>query len=124
MILIDANDDITQGLIGSNIHNQTGDARMKLHIKSFSITSLIIGTIPMLILFSWCSINGFGIEMVRLFESIHPSGGLSIFNNMDNSLLDRLPGIIINTAYTALDSFIFGITFSSLYNFLISKFES
>lgn len=97
---------------------------MKLHIKSFSITALIIGTIPLLILFTWCSINGFGIELVRLFESIHPSGGLSIFNNMDKSLLDRLPGIIINTAYAALDSFIFGITFSSLYNFFISIFES
>jgi hypothetical protein len=115
---------ITIVLTRANITKITGDARMKLHIKSFCITALIIGTMPLLILFIWCSINGFGIEVVRIFESIHPSGGLSIFNNLDKSLLNRLPGIIINTAYAALDSFIFGITFSSLYNFFISKFES
>src|SRR4030042_2545934 len=97
---------------------------MKLNIKWFSVTTLIIGTIPFLILFIWCSVNGFGVELVRIFESIHPNGGLSIFNNIDESFISRLPGIIINTAYAALDSFIFGITFSSLYNLFLTKLET
>lgn len=96
---------------------------MKLSIKWFSITALIIGTIPLMILFIWCSINNFGIEIVKLFEALHPSAGLSIFNNINNTLVDRIPGIIINTAYAALDFLIIGFAFSSLYNFFINKFE-
>lgn len=97
---------------------------MKLNIKWFSITTLIIGTIPLLILFIWCSINSFGIEIVRLFESIHPSGGLSIVENINNNILTRIPGIIINTIYAALDSLILGFAFSTLYNFFITRFDS
>lgn len=97
---------------------------MKLNIKWFSITTLIIGTVPMLILFVWCSINNFGIEVVRLFESIHPNGGLSIIENIDANVAARIPGIVINTMYAALDSLILGFAFSALYNFFISFSEN
>lgn len=97
---------------------------MKLNIKWFSITMLIIGTIPFLILFIWCSINSFGIEIVKLFESVHPSGGLSIVENINNNILTRIPGIAINTIYAALDSLILGFAFSALYNFFVSKFDA
>ncbi|MBP7734854.1 MAG: hypothetical protein KA369_02665 [Spirochaetes bacterium] len=93
---------------------------MKLNIKWFSITTLIIGTLPMLILFIWCSINNFGIEVVRLFESIHPNGGLSIIENIEGTITSRIPGIAINTMYAAFDSLIAGFAFSALYNFFIS----
>ncbi len=97
---------------------------MKLNIKWFSITTLIIGTVPMLILFIWCSFNSFGIEIVKLFESVHPSGGLSIVENINNTISTRIPGIIINTLYAALDSLILGFAFSAVYNFFITKFDS
>lgn len=96
---------------------------MKLNIKWFSITTLVVGTVPMLILFIWCSINNFGIEVVRLFESIHPNGGLSIIETIDGAVTARIPGIIINTLYTALDSLIAGFAFSALYNFFVSLSE-
>jgi hypothetical protein len=96
---------------------------MKLNIKWFSISTLIIGTVPMLILFVWCSINNFGIEVVRLFESIHPNGGLSIIENIDSPVMARIPGIVINTMYAALDSLIAGFAFSALYNFFVSMSE-
>lgn len=96
---------------------------MKLNIKWFSITTLIIGTVPMLILFIWCSINNFGIEIVRLFESVHPNGGLSIIGNIDGTFTSRIPGIAINTLYASLDSLIAGFAFSALYNFFISLSE-
>lgn len=96
---------------------------MKLNIVYFSITALIIATIPMSLLFIWCGINGFGAEIVRLFELIHPSGGFSIIENMDKDFSTRIPGIVINTIYVAVDSFIGGFTFSSLYNFLITRTE-
>lgn len=96
---------------------------MKLNIKWFSITALIVGTVPLLILFIWCSINNFGLEMVRIFESIHPNGGLSIVENIENPITARIPGVIINTIYAALDSLIAGFAFSALYNFFISISE-
>lgn len=96
---------------------------MKLNILWFSITALIVGTTPLLILFIWCSINGFGIEAVRIFESIHPSGGLSIIENMDSDAVARIIGIVIDTVYAALDFLIAGFAFSSLYNFFISRFD-
>lgn len=98
---------------------------MKLNIKWFSITTLIIGTIPLLILFIWCSINQFGAEIVSLFESIHPSGGFSIIGNSGETgtFVNRIPGIIIDTAYSAIDFLILGVAFSSLYNFLVGRFD-
>ncbi len=97
---------------------------MKINIKWFSITTLIIGTVPMLILFVWCSINNFGIDIVRLFESIHPNGGLSIIEKIDSTVSARIPGIVINTMYAALDSLIAGFAFSALYNFFVSISEN
>lgn len=96
---------------------------MKFNVKWFSITALIIGTIPFMGLFIWCSINGFGIEIVKLFESVHPSSGYSIFQNMDKAFSGRIPGIIIDTVYAALDSFILGFSFSGLYNFFVARFS-
>ncbi|TFH42495.1 MAG: hypothetical protein E4G96_03335 [Chrysiogenales bacterium] len=97
---------------------------MKFNIKWFSVTTMIIGTTPLLILFIWCSINGFGLEGVRLFESIHPSGGFSIVDNFGGSFPSRIPGILINTLYAATDSLIAGFGFSAIYNFFIDKFET
>jgi hypothetical protein len=99
---------------------------MKLNIKWFSITTLIIGTIPLFILFIWCSINQFGAEIVSLFESIHPSGGFSIIGNSGEleTFISRIPGIIINTVYAAIDFLILGSAFSSLYNFLVGRFDN
>jgi hypothetical protein len=94
---------------------------MKLNIIIFSITALIIATIPMSVLFIWCGVNGFGAELVRLFELIHPSGGFSIIDNIGKDFSTVIPGIIINTIYVAVDSFIAGFTFSSLYNFLVTR---
>jgi len=96
---------------------------MKLHILWFSITALIVGTTPLLILFIWCSINGFGIDVVRVFESIHPSGGLSIIENIDSGIVARMTGVAIDTAYAALDFLILGFAFSTIYNFFVNKFD-
>ena len=84
---------------------------------------MIVVTIPSMIIFIWCSINGFGADAVKLFESIHPSGGLSIIENMDKSTSFKLLGALIDTFYSAIDSFIAGFAFSGLYNLFISKFE-
>lgn len=96
---------------------------MKLNVKWFSITALIVVTVPSAVLFVWTSINGFGLEMVRLFESLHPGGGLSILNNIENGFTGCIPGILINVFYAAVDSFIAGFAFSSLYNLFLSRFE-
>ncbi len=97
---------------------------MKLNVKWFSITMMIIGTVPSVILFIWCSINGFGTELVSLFESIHPSGGFSIIMNLNGPLTSRITGIVINSLYAAVDYFILGFAFSALYNLFITKFEN
>lgn len=96
---------------------------MKLNILWFSITAMIVGTTPLLILFIWCSVNGFGIEAVRIFESIHPSDGLSIIENINNSVTARIPGIAIDTVYAAIDFLIAGFAFSAIYNFFVNKFD-
>jgi hypothetical protein len=95
---------------------------MKLHVTWFAVTALIVGGIPFTILFIWCATNGFGAEAVRLFESLHPSGELSIIANMDKTFSARIPGILINSIYIFIDCFIAGFAFSSLYNFLTGRF--
>jgi hypothetical protein len=97
---------------------------MKLSNKWFTITALIVGTTPLFFLFLWCAINGFGLEAVRLFESIHPAGGFSIIDAMNGPFVARIPGIIINTLYAAADSMIAGFGFSTIYNFFIGRFEA
>ncbi len=94
---------------------------MKLNVKWFSITGLIMGGGIGLILFIWCSANGFGLQLVQLFESIHPSGGLSIVANISGSFVSKIPGIIVNTVYASVDSFIITFCYSGLYNLLISR---
>ena len=59
---------------------------------------------------------------VRLFESIHPSGQFSIIQNIDKEFSQKIIGILINTLYAAVDSFIFGFILSSLYNFFVERF--
>lgn len=89
---------------------------MKLDIKAFTLTSLIIITAVSAILFIWCSINGFAFEVVNLFEILHPSGAFSIGQNLGNPFVSKIPGIIINTLYAAADSFILSFLFAVLYN--------
>jgi hypothetical protein len=96
---------------------------MRLNIKAFAVSALIIGTVPTAILFIWCGINGFGADLVRIFESIHPSGAYSILGNIDKPFSGLIPGILINTFYAAVDSFIAGFAFASLYNLLNGRSE-
>lgn len=96
---------------------------MKLNIRAFCLASVIIVTLPSLLLFVWCAVTGFGSELVRLFESVHPSGGLSIIANVSTSFTSCIPGIAVNTLYAAADSFIGSMMFVLLYNFLAGKFE-
>jgi hypothetical protein len=94
---------------------------MKLNNKWFTITLIIVGTVPALILFIWCGLNGFGTELVRVFESIHPAGGFSAIPTADTTFLTRLPAVVINTLYAGADLFITGIAFSTLYNFFVER---
>ena len=98
---------------------------MKLHIKWFAITMMIVWTLPAFIIFIWCSATGFGADIVKLFESVHPSGGLSIISKLseNKSFISFIPGILINTIYMAVDSFIGGFVFSFVYNLFLTKFE-
>lgn len=90
---------------------------MKLNVKAFAIAIMIVITVPSMVLFIWCAINGFGINVVQIFETLHPNGGFSVIK--DASAI----GVIINTIYAAVDSFIFGFAFSSLYNVISAYSE-
>ncbi len=89
---------------------------MKLDIRAFILTSVIIFTASLFILFVWCSANGFAFEIVTLFEKLHPAGAFSIGENLGNPFVTKIPGILINTLYAAADSFIFSFLFAFLYN--------
>ncbi|MBN2436058.1 MAG: hypothetical protein JXK07_12405 [Spirochaetes bacterium] len=91
---------------------------MKFNIKAFTISSVIVCTLPAFILFTWCAINNFAIETVVLFETIHPSGAFSLTNTISSSFTAKIPGIIFNTLYVAVDTFIFTFLFALLYNLL------
>ena len=90
---------------------------MKLNVKAFAISLMIVFTVPSMVLFIWCAVNGFGIEVVRIFETLHPNGGFSVVK--DGSIV----GVVVNTIYAAVDSFIVGFAFSSLYNVLVGSDE-
>ncbi len=94
---------------------------MKFDIKAFTASFTIISVSFSLILFVWCSANGFGAQIVQLFESVHPTGGFSIIENINSSFFAKIPGIFINTIYVALDAFIVSFLFSSLNNFIVMK---
>lgn len=89
---------------------------MKLDIKAFTLSAVILITASSFILFVWCAANNFAFEVVTLFEKLHPSGAFSITENLGNPFSKKIPGILINTAYSAADVFIFSFIFSFLYN--------
>lgn len=89
---------------------------MNINLKAFTISFTLVVSIFSLILFIWCAINGFGAQLVQIFESIHPSGGFSIIENYNGSFLYITAGIAINTAYTILDTFIASFIFAFTYN--------
>jgi hypothetical protein len=97
---------------------------MKLHVKWFTLSLVLTGLIPSLILFSWCAVNGFGTELVRVFESIHPAGGFSVIPSAGSTPVSRVIAVVINSLYCAVDFFIAGILFSSFYNFFLERFSS
>ncbi len=96
---------------------------MKLQVKWFTLSLVLAGLIPSVILFAWCAVNGFGTEVVRLFESIHPAGGFSVIPSAGSTALSRIIAVVINSLYSAVDFFIAGILFSSLYNFFTERFS-
>lgn len=96
---------------------------MKFDIRSFTASFTLTVTIFSLLLFTWCSINGFGAQIVQIFESVHPSGGFSIIDNFDANLISKIPGIIINTLYAAIDSFIFSLLIAIFNNFFLNKLK-
>jgi len=95
---------------------------MKINVKAFVIALSVIISVPMIVLFIWSSYNGFGILPVKIFESIHPSGGMSIVENIDGTFMTRLPGVLIDSLYIIVDSVIISFAFSKFYNYLSSKF--
>ncbi len=95
---------------------------MKINIKAFTIAFVIAGTLPALLLFIGCSVNGFGAEIVRLFESVHPSGGFSIIENIDNDIGIKVVALAVNVVYTIADCFIMGFGFAALYNIILVRF--
>ncbi len=94
---------------------------MKLNIKWFTFSVVVVSAVPMLGLFIWCFFNGFGAEVVKLFESIHPSGFSILSGELSSG--GRLLAVGINTIYVIIDSFILGAAFSALYNFMVSRGE-
>lgn len=94
---------------------------MKLQVKWFTLALVITGVIPSIILFTWCALNGFGEDLVRMFESIHPAGGFSAIPNSGLERPMRLVAALINTLYSMADLLIAGVAFSSLYNFFLSR---
>jgi hypothetical protein len=95
---------------------------MKLHVKWFTLSMVLTGLVPSLILFSWCAVNGFGTDLIRIFESVHPAGGFSVIPASGSTPASRIIAVVINSLYSAADFFIAGILFSSLYNFFTERF--
>jgi len=96
---------------------------MKIHVTFFTICTAVVGGIPLIVLFIWCAANGFGSDIVRLFESVHPNGGLSILEQYERGFVAAIPGIAVNSLYALLDAIIVGFVFSSLYNILVGRFS-
>ena len=94
---------------------------MRFDVKAFTASFTIITAGFLFLLFVWCSANGFGAQIVQIFESIHPSGGFSIIENIGSSFFMKVPGIFINTVYAVLDAFIFSFLLSSLNNLIVTK---
>ena len=95
---------------------------MKLNVKWFTISSMIVVTIPMILLFIAFVLFGLGGELVKLFESIHPGGGFSLINNIDKDEKILFVGILINIIWTMVDVFLFAFALSSLYNSFLDRF--
>ncbi len=96
---------------------------MKINVKAFVISFTAVVSVPTIVLFIWSAFGGFGLVIVKIFESVHPSGGMSIVQNMDGSFAALISGIIIDSLYVIVDSFIFAFAFANLYNFLTEKFK-
>jgi len=95
---------------------------MKLNLRAFTLSAVIVCTLPMALLFIWCAANQFGYGFVSLFETLHPSGGFAITALSNGSFAAKIPGILIAVFYTAADAFILSFAFAALYNLFCGRF--
>ncbi|HOJ49506.1 MAG TPA: hypothetical protein PKW55_01700 [Spirochaetota bacterium] len=96
---------------------------MKISVIGMGIAWAFLLFFIILIISVWCSITGFGIEFIKLFNSINPSPSvitysysLTRWSNFTNNIIP----ILINLFYSIVDGLIIGIILGSSYNFSIN----
>ncbi len=88
---------------------------MQLNIRAFTISFTLLMTLLMLVITVWARLSlGFGMEFLDAFNSLHPHPFRASSGTID--LLENLYGVGFDLFYTFVDSLIFSLAFSLLYN--------
>jgi hypothetical protein len=96
---------------------------MKLYPKSFTLTTMILWSVFILITTIWSRLSSnFGVEFMVMYHSIHPHPFL--ITKGDLSLTEQIYGSLFDLFYALVDAFIVGLSFSFIYNFFVDKIES
>jgi len=91
-----------------------------LNKLAFSLTTSIISGFIIMFLSIWNVLTQFGEKFLNLFEDLYPT----LFQKDPTSLLNSLDYVFINTLFAAIDGFIIGMAFVSIYNLLSNKIDN
>ncbi len=87
---------------------------MKMNVKAFTLAFSIIMTLLILVLSTWSRISTvFGVEFMMAFQSIHPH---PFPGTPGTDLPGNALGVLFDGAYALVDSVIFSLAFTFLYN--------
>ena len=96
---------------------------MKINVKAFTITFTVIMVVLMLAISLWARLSAhFGHEFMDLFNSLHPHPFRASIAGL--GWLETFYGLGLDLFYTLVDSLIFSLAFSTLYNFIQSRSEA
>lgn len=96
---------------------------MKLNSRAFTLAFTIIMTALILILSIWSRVSiHFGKAFMEIFQSVHPHPFQISAVNL--TAVDHIFGVLLDLLYVIVDSIIFGLVLSRLYNWLADKSEA
>lgn len=91
-----------------------------LDILAFGVSASVMYFFITAILLLWFSLTEFAADYIRLFESLHPMGSMSV---LSGDVSQRSFGYFVNLIYSLLDGFILGVGLAFFNNQFLTLFS-
>lgn len=96
---------------------------MKINVRAFTIAFTVVLSVTLLVISVWTrSSASFGRELMDVFNSVHPHPFRASLEGL--TLAEHFYGAALDLFYTIVDCLIFSLSFSMLYNWIVSRSEN